>query len=87
MLNAVKQGNDQGAIAWRLSLKDLTGQTEAVVFPAFERFGSLLIADTRMIIWGKVDRRDEIQLIVEDAEPVETVQLLMVELTRSKQVP
>jgi len=41
-----------------------------------------------MIIWGKVDRRDEqIQLIVEDAEPVETVQLLMVELTRSKQVP
>jgi len=33
------------------------------------------------IIWGKVDRRDEqIQLIVEDAEP-ETVQLVMVELT------
>jgi DNA polymerase-3 subunit alpha len=84
MLNAVKQvttkKGDRMAI---VQIEDLTGQTEAVVFPkAFERFGSLLVTDARMIIWGKVDRRDEqIQLIVEDAEPVETVQLLMVELT------
>lgn len=66
-----------------VQIEDLTGQTEAVVFPkAYERFGSLLVVDTRMIIWGKVDRRDEqIQLIVEDAEPIETVQMVMVELT------
>ena len=84
MLTNVKQvttkKGDRMAIA---QIEDLTGQTEAVVFPKpYERFGSLLVADTRTIIWGKVDRRDEqIQLIVEDAEPVETVQLVMVELT------
>lgn len=66
-----------------LQIEDLTGQTEAVVFPkAYENIGSLLITDARMIIWGKVDRRDDqIQLIVEDAEPIETVKLVMVELT------
>ncbi len=84
MLSNVKQvttkKGDRMAI---VQIEDLTGQTEAVVFPkAYERFGSLLVVDTRMIIWGKVDRRDEqIQLIVEDAEPIETVQMVMVELS------
>jgi DNA polymerase-3 subunit alpha len=84
MLSNVKQvttkKGDRMAI---VQIEDLTGQTEAVVFPkAYERFGSLLVVDTRMIIWGKVDRRDEqIQLIIEDAEPIETVQMVMVELT------
>ena len=84
MLSGVKQvttkKGDRMAI---VQLEDLTGQTEAVVFPKpYERFGSLLVTDTRMIVWGKVDRRDEqTQLIIEDAEPVETVQFVMVELT------
>jgi DNA polymerase-3 subunit alpha len=66
-----------------LQLEDLTGQTEAVVFPKiYERIDSVLQPDAQLIIWGKVDRRDEQnQLIVEDAEPVERVQLVMVELT------
>jgi DNA polymerase-3 subunit alpha len=66
-----------------VQVEDLTGQTEAIVFPkAYERIGTLLVADTRMIIWGKVDRReDQIQLIVEDVEPIETVRMVMVELT------
>lgn len=69
-----------------VKIEDLTGQTEAVVFPkAYDRIGSLLIEDTRMIIWGKVERRedreDQVQLIVEDAEPIENVQMVMVELT------
>lgn len=67
-----------------IQIEDLTGQTEAVVFPkAYERIGTLLVADTRMIVWGKVDRRDDqkTQLIIEDVEPVENVQMLMVELT------
>jgi len=84
MLSNVKQvttkKGDRMAI---VQIEDLTGQTEAVVFPkAYERFGLSLVVDTRMIIWGKVDRRDEqIQLIVEDAEPIETVQMVMVELS------
>ncbi|HCF26948.1 MAG TPA: trans-splicing intein-formed DNA polymerase III subunit alpha C-terminal partner DnaE-C, partial [Cyanobacteria bacterium UBA11049] len=50
-----------------ITIEDLTGQTEAVVFPkAYERIGNLLVEDTRTIVWGKVDRRDEqkLQLIV-----------------------
>ena len=84
MLNSVKQvttkKGDRMAI---LQIEDLTGQTEAVVFPKiYERLGSLLVADARTIVWGKVDRRDEqTQLIIEDAEPIEAVQLVMVELT------
>ncbi len=84
MLSSVKQvmtkKGDRMAI---LQIEDLTGQTEAVVFPKiYERLNSLLIADARLIVWGKVDRRDEqTKLLVEDAEPIETVQMVMVELT------
>ena len=83
MLNNVKKvvtkKGDQMAI---LQVEDLTTQSEAVVFPkTYERISSLLVVDTRLIIWGKVDRRDEqTQFILEDAEPVETVQMVMVEL-------
>ncbi|MFQ4140714.1 OB-fold nucleic acid binding domain-containing protein [Chlorogloeopsis sp. ULAP02] len=64
-----------------LQIEDLTAQSEAVVFPKnYERVNLLLQVDARLIIWGKVDRRDEqTQFIVEDAEPVETVQMVMVE--------
>ncbi|MEH2192804.1 MAG: OB-fold nucleic acid binding domain-containing protein [Nostoc sp.] len=83
MLNIVKKvvtkKGDQMAI---LQIEDLTTQSEAVVFPkTYERISSILVVDTRLIIWGKVDRRDEqTQFILEDAEPVETVQMVMVEL-------
>lgn len=65
-----------------LTIEDLTGQVEAVVFPkSFERIGSLITVDARLMIWGKVDKRGErAQLIVDDAEPIEAVQLVMVEL-------
>lgn len=84
MLNGVKKvmtkKGDPMAI---LQIEDLTAQSEAVVFPKiYERIHSLLQVDLRLIIWGKVDRRDDqTQFIVEDAELVETVQMVMVELT------
>ncbi len=83
MLNNVKKvmtkKGDPMAI---LQIEDLTSQSEAVVFPkTYERIDFLLQVDTRLIIWGKIDRRDDqTQLIIEDAEPVETVQMVMVEL-------
>ncbi|MBD2413755.1 DNA polymerase III subunit alpha [Nostoc calcicola FACHB-389] len=89
MLNIVKKvvtkKGDQMAI---LQIEDLTTQLEAVVFPkTYERISSLLQVDTRLIIWGKVDRRDDqTQFILEDAEPVETVQMVMVELNPQQAV-
>ncbi|MEA5514664.1 OB-fold nucleic acid binding domain-containing protein [Nodularia sp. UHCC 0506] len=83
MLNNVKKvmtkKGDPMAI---LQIEDLTAQTEAVVFPkTYGRISEQLIVDVRLIIWGKIDRRDDqTQLIVEDVEPVETVKMVMVEL-------
>ncbi len=83
MLNNVKKvmtkKGEQMAI---LQIEDLTTQSEAIVFPkTYERISEQLIVDKRLILWGKVDRRDDqTQLIVEDVEPVESVQMLMVEL-------
>jgi DNA polymerase-3 subunit alpha len=66
-----------------VQMEDLSGQAEGVVFPKnYESISSLIQADARLIVWGKVDRRDEqIQLIIEDAEPIEQVQMVIVELT------
>jgi len=84
MLTSVKlvttKKGDRMAI---IQIEDLTSQAEAVVFPkTYENINSQLIEDAHLIVWGKVDRRDEqVQLIVEDAEPIEQVKMVMVELT------
>lgn len=65
-----------------VQIEDLTGKAEAVVFPkSFERIGEHIIADRRLMVWGKVDRRDDRnQFIIDDAEPVEDVKFVMVEI-------
>jgi DNA polymerase III subunit alpha len=65
-----------------VQLEDLTGKAEAVIFPkSFERIGQHIGADRRLMVWGKVDRRDErTQFIIEDAEPIEEVRFVMVEI-------
>jgi len=83
MLTSVKpvvtKKGDRMAI---IQIEDLTGHTEAVVFPkSFERIGQYILADARLMVWGKVDRRDEqVQFIIDDAEPIESVRMVMVEL-------
>ena len=43
-----------------LQLEDLTGSCEAVVFPkSYARLSDHLIAETRLLVWAGVDRRDE----------------------------
>ncbi|MBW4649810.1 MAG: DNA polymerase III subunit alpha [Kastovskya adunca ATA6-11-RM4] len=84
MLTAVKpiitKKGDPMAI---VQMEDLTGQAEGVVFPqSYDRIGSLIQADARLIVWGKVDRKDEqVQMIIEDAEVIDGLQMVMVELT------
>ena len=87
MLTAIKavttKKGDRMAI---ITIEDLTGHSEAVVFPkAFERIGDLIIPDARLMVWGKVDRRDDqVQFIIDDAESIETVRMVMVELEPSE---
>jgi DNA polymerase-3 subunit alpha len=65
-----------------VQMEDLTGQAEAIVFPrSFERIGALIQPDARLMVWGKVDRRDDTpQIIIEDAEAVEAIHMAVVEL-------
>jgi DNA polymerase-3 subunit alpha len=66
-----------------LTMEDISGQAEGVVFPdTYERIEGLLEKDFHLIIWGKVERRDDkLQIIVEDAEPIERVKMVMVNIT------
>ncbi|MEM9806010.1 MAG: OB-fold nucleic acid binding domain-containing protein, partial [Cyanobacteria bacterium P01_D01_bin.56] len=68
-----------------LQIEDLSGQAEAVVFPrSYARIGMHIKADARLMVWGKVDRRDDqVQFIVDDAEPIEEVKLVTIELPPS----
>ena len=68
-----------------LQMEDLSGHCEAVVFPkAYTRIGQYIKPDSRLMVWGKVDRRDDrIQMIVDDAEPIEAIRMVMVELDPS----
>ncbi|MEO1520862.1 MAG: OB-fold nucleic acid binding domain-containing protein, partial [Cyanobacteria bacterium J06633_2] len=66
-----------------VEMEDLTGKAEGVVFPKiFARVGPYILPDARLMIWGKIDRSrdDRTQIIVDDAEPIEEVQMVMVEL-------
>ncbi|MBD2578591.1 OB-fold nucleic acid binding domain-containing protein [Oscillatoria sp. FACHB-1406] len=66
-----------------VQIEDSTGSTEAIVFPKiYERVQDALFADARLIIWGKVESKDDkVQLLVEDLEAIESVQMVTVELT------
>ncbi len=65
-----------------LTLEDLTGSCEAVVFPkSYARLADHLMAEARLLVWAAVDRRDErVQLIVDDCRAIDDLRLLMVEL-------
>jgi DNA polymerase-3 subunit alpha len=77
--NVTTKKGDRMAI---LQIEDLSGSCEGVVFPkTYERIGSHLAVDQRLMIWAKIDHRDEqTQLIINDVEPIESVQLVRVEL-------
>ncbi|MEN9224296.1 MAG: DNA polymerase III subunit alpha [Thermostichus sp. HHBFW_bins_43] len=65
-----------------LQLEDLTGSCEGVIFPkTYERLQNRLEVDQRLLIWAKVDQRDEqVQLIIEELQPIESVDWIAVEI-------
>jgi DNA polymerase III subunit alpha len=81
--NVITKKGDAMAI---VTVEDLTGQCEAVVFPkSYERIGQWIQADARLMVWGKVDSRDDqVQFIIDDGEPIETVRMVMVELAANE---
>lgn len=83
ILNSIKsvttKKGDRMAI---LYLEDLSGSCEGVVFPkTYERIHPLLQEDQHLMIWAKVDHRDEqTQLIVNELEPIESVHMVKIDL-------
>ncbi len=69
-----------------LQIEDLTGSASAVVFPkTYDKVKEHLAKDNRLMVWGKIDRRDEeVQIVIDDVQPIAQVQLLLVNLTREQ---
>jgi len=65
-----------------IQLEDLSGTCEAVVFPkTFLRLSEFLVTDTRLLVWGTIDKRsDKTQLIVEDCREIDNLKLLIINL-------
>ena len=84
MLNSVrkiitKKGDPMAFV----QMEDITGEAEGTIFPStFEELEPLLEAGKQLIVWGKPQKRnDKYQLIIDDAEAVEQVKMLMLEIT------
>lgn len=86
VLNFVKKINTkQGKAMAFLNIEDISGETEAVVFPdTYEKIQHCLIEDAHLIVWGKIERKEKednkTQIIVDDAEPIEKVNMVMIRL-------
>jgi len=65
-----------------IQLEDLSGTCEAVVFPkTYLRLSEFLMTDTRLLVWGTIDKRsDKTQLIVEDCREIDNLKLLIINL-------
>lgn len=84
MLNSVrkiitKKGDPMAFV----QLEDITGEAEGTIFPStFTELEPLLQEGKQLIVWGKAQQRNEkYQLIIDDAEAVEQVKMLMLEIT------
>ena len=84
MLNSVrkiitKKGDPMAFV----QMEDITGEAEGTIFPStFADLEPLLQEGKQLIVWGKAQQRNEkYQLIIDDAEAVEQVKMLMLEMT------
>ena len=69
-----------------VQLEDLSGSCEAVVFPkTYVRLSEFLLTDTRLLIWGTIDKRsDKTQIIVDDCREIDNLKLLIINLECSQ---
>ena len=84
MLNSVrkiitKKGDPMAFV----QMEDITGEAEGTIFPStYQDLEPLLVEGKQLIVWGKAQQRNEkYQLIIDDAEVVEKVKMIMLEIT------
>ncbi|MDJ0590294.1 MAG: OB-fold nucleic acid binding domain-containing protein [Pleurocapsa sp. MO_226.B13] len=66
-----------------VQMEDITGEAEGTIFPStYTDLEPLLQEGNQLIVWGKPQQRNEkYQLIIDDAEKVEKVKMIMLEIT------
>lgn len=82
LLTSVKKHLSKNGYMAFLELEDVNHSAEAIVFPnVYEKLSQTLLSDTALIIWGKIDHKDDkFQIIVDHAEKVENLKMLMIEI-------
>ena len=65
-----------------VTLEDLSGSCEAVAFPnTFAQVGDLLIPEQPLVVWGRLEQRDEkMQLVLEDVQLAQQMEILHLRL-------
>ena len=66
-----------------VQMEDITGEAEGTIFPStYQDLEPLLKEGNQLIVWGKAqNRNDKYQLIIDDAEIVDRVKMIMLEIT------
>lgn len=84
MLNSVrkiitKNGDPMAFV----QMEDMTGEAEGTIFPStYQDLEPLLQEGKQLIVWGKAQQRNEkYQLIIDDAEVIEKVKMIMLEIS------
>lgn len=84
MLNSVrkiitKKGDPMAFV----QMEDITGEAEGTIFPStYNELEPLLIEGKQLIVWGKAQQRnDKYQLIIDDAETIEQVKIILLEIS------
>ena len=69
-----------------IQLEDLSGSCEAIVFPkTYIRLSEFLLTDTRLLVWGTIDKKsDKTQLIIDDCREIDNLKLLIINLESSQ---
>lgn len=84
MLTNIKKHIDKnGNTMAFISMEDISGQVEGVVFASnYEQVSDNLQEEIPLIVWGKIDQKDDkTQLIVNNIEAVEKVTMVMIDMT------
>jgi len=81
--NITTRKGDRMAI---VQLEDLSGSSEAIVFPkTYVRLSEFLLTDTRLLVWGTIDKKsDKTQLIIDDCREIDNLKLLIINLESSQ---
>ena len=68
-----------------VQLEDLSGTCEAIVFLKYVRLSEFLLTDTRLLVWGTIDKKsDKTQLIIDDCREIDNLKLLIINLESSQ---